>query len=74
MGRGWKYENLIWRKFWKGPNGKTVDPDTKADDCTEKGSGYKSAIFTFNLKQIHLFLAAFTGPKDCGLHSEMWRA
>lgn len=67
----WKY-NL--EKILDGPNGTTGDPDTKADGCTEKGSGYKSAIFTFNLKRIDLFLVAFTGPKDCGLRSEMWRA
>lgn len=60
----WKY-NL--EKILDGPNGTTGDPDTKADDCTEKGSGYKSAIFTFNLKRIYLFLVAFTGPKHCGL-------
>lgn len=55
-----------------GLNGTTGDTDTKADDCTEKGSGHKSAIFTFNLKRIELFLVALMGPKDCGL--EMWKA
>lgn len=67
----WKY-NL--EKILNRPNGTTGDADTKADDYTEKGSGHKSAFFTFNLKRIELFLVALMGPKDCGLRSEMWKA
>lgn len=40
----------------------------------KKGSGHKSAICTFNLKRIELFLVALMGPEDCGLRSEMWKA
>lgn len=74
MGRGWKYENIIGRKFWTGRMEQLGDADTKADGCAEKGSGHKSAVFTFNLKRIELFLVALMGPKDCGLRSEMWKA
>lgn len=69
MGRGWKYENIIWRKFLEGPNRTAGDADTNTDDCRGKGSGYKTSIFTFSFNWFDLFLVAFKGPEDWPLPS-----
>lgn len=69
MGRGWKYENIIWRKFLDGPNRTAGDADTNTEDCRGKGSGYKIAIFTFSFKWFDLILVAFMAPEDWPLPS-----